>query len=318
MNEYFSKLNEVVLDYINYSELYDFGEFSAIDSFTNIILSSRIPSFRDKIKNRFGLSKSMSLSLEFFDFIGDNYVKQFFDVVNNDRIIYVYDPKGLDNATSFHQDGVKKIYFPYSKKICDVFALTHEILHDMNLDVNNINEMRNLYTEYISIFGEMLLSDYISSNYDIKCSVNNRYTFDSCFLKAIKVNFYLELLRCFMENGEINKYNLDKIILRYNPYYHGYLFKMVDNIVDNEEIPIIYEYRYVIGILLSCYSKDLFNNGKFSIDMFKYVNENINDMIDEDLYDLLSLDVADDFTLALTNDSYEKLSKSYVKIMGKA
>lgn len=318
MDEFISSLNNIILKYVTDAELYDFSELSAIDSITNVILSSRMPSFRDKIKNRFGLSKSLELSFEFFNTLGENYGRYFLNRVNGDGIIFVYDPKGIETATSYHDNGEKKIYFPYSKKITDCFTITHEILHDMNLDVNNVNEVRNLYTEYISILGELFLSDYISYNYDIKCSINNRYTFNSCFLKAISVRFYIDLIKCFLDNGNIDIYNLEKIISKYNPYYHNYLIKLADKFIVNDNFPIYYEYRYLIGILLSCYSKDLYDNGEFDINMFKYINENINDIIDEDIYDLLSLEVMDSYTLSLTPDSYEKLGKSYIKIMGKA
>lgn len=319
MNEFISNLNNVILKYVNDTELYDFGELSAIDSVNDLILSSRMPSFRDKIKNRFGLSKSLELSYEFFNTLGDNYGMYFLNRVNGDGIIYVYDPKGIDNASSFHIDGEKKIYFPYSKNICDSFAITHEMFHDMNLDVNNVNEVRNLYTEFISILGEMFFDDFISYNYDIKCCFNNRYTFNSRFLKAIKVRFYLDLIKCYLDNGYIDKFNFEKIIskYKYNSYYHNYLIKLVEDFISDNSFPIYYEYRYLLGILLSCYSKDLYDNHKFDINMFKHINENINNMIDEDIYDLLSLDVDDSYTLSLTSDSYDKLGRSYKKIMGK-
>ena len=316
MDEFISGLNEVILKYITNSEVYDISELSPIECMSNIILSSKCPCFNDKIKNRFGLSKSLELSYEFFNFLSNDYGKYFLDRIGSDSIIYAYDPKGRETATSFHENGEKMIYFPYCENICDSFTITHEMFHDMNLDINNINSVRDLFTEYISIFGEMLFDGFISSNYDIKCCFNNRYTFNSCYLKAIKVDFYINLVKCFLDNGYIYRFHLYDIIDRFNPYYQNYLLGLIDKFISDGSFPIIYEYRYLLGILLSCYSKDLMRDGKFSIELFQYINENINFIDYDDLYSILSLDVYDDYTLLLSNESYDKLCKSYRKNMG--
>jgi len=317
MDEFLSGLNEVVLKFITDASMYDISELSSIDRVYSTIFSYKIPSFSEKIKNRFGFSKSLELAYHFFDFLDTTYGEYYLNKVNGDSIIYSYDPKGVDNATSYYVDNQKMIYLPYRQDIFDSFTLVHEVLHDMNLDINNINNVRNLYTEYISILGEFLFQDYINENYDIRCSINNKNNFNCCFLKAVDVSFYVDLVKEFLDNGYINKFIFENIIVKYNSYYHDHLIKLVDKFISKGNLPIFYEYRYLIGILLSCYSKDLYDNGRFDIDMFKYINENINSMDYEDLYELLSLDFDDSYTLLLSSDSYDKLGRSYEKIMGR-
>lgn len=309
-------INDVISEYIEDCELYDISELSAISRMSNIILGSKVPSFNDKIKNRFGISKSFELSYEFFEFLGNDYGKYFIDRVSSDDLILKYDKKGMEIPCSFLDElGEKRIYLPYSMNICDSFSLTHEMLHDMNFDVNNTSLARNIFTEYISILGEILFEDFINYNYDIKCCCNNRYTFNGVYVKAIIVDFQINLVKCFLDKGFIYEYDLGRIINNYNSYYHDYLYELYDKIISDNKLSIMYEYRYLVGMVLSCYSKDLMLNKKYDIDLYKYINDNINDMFPEEVYRILDLEVCDDYTMELSNDSYKKLGNSYCKYL---
>lgn len=310
------ELNEIILKYVTKFQISDFSDFASIDKMSKIILNSKVPNFRDKIKNRYGLSKSFQLSYDFFNFLDKSYGDYFYCRVFSDALILKYYKKNTETAFSFADEfGEKRIYLPYSNDICDCFTLTHEMFHDMNLDVNNLSVTRSHFTEYISMYGEMLLEDFINDNYDIKCACNTRYTFNSCYIKALNVNFKVNLIKCFLDNGYINTFNLNQIIHSYNSYYKRYLCELVNDIIRTSNIDILYINRYLVGILLSCYSKDLFSDKKYDIDTFLCLNEDINEMYPEEFYSVLDLDVNDNYSLELTPDSYNKLRKSYCKHM---
>lgn len=308
--------NNILLKYILNTELYDISYYSSISRMSRIILNSRVPNFRDKIKNRFGITNSYKLAYEFFYSLDPAYASYFVERANSSDIILNYFKKNNQTAFSYLDDaGNKKIYLPYGRDICDCFTLVHEVLHDMNLDSNNISITRSLFTEYISIYGEMLLSDFISKKYGVDFSINSKFTFNGCYIKAISVDFQLSLLKKMLDKGYVNDYDVANIINQYNPFYRSYLLKNYKTIFDNSDLSIEFESRYVIAVLLSCYTKDLVKNKRYNTDMYKFLNENINYLYPEEFYSMLDLDVVDEYTLDLSEDSYKKLKKSYCKYM---
>ena len=314
------ELNRIIEKYINEVGYFYTHEFADIKKASEIILSVREPRFMDKVKTRFGINKSIDLSYQFFN----SFDKEYGDYFQR-RLIegaFVFDHVGKnsdDNAfSSFDSDlGRKKIYIPYRNQITDAFAIVHETFHDANLDVDNLNITRSLFTEYISIFGEFLLENFINSNYDIKCKANNNYSFMACYTKALKVDLQLNLFKSYLENGFINNYSFNSIINSYPGRYHGLLLRFCHSIIDKKDFDFDYQMRYLFGILLSCYSYDRFLNDDFNIDIFKYIHENVNELYPDEVYEYLDLDVIDEYTLLLSPDSYNRLNKSYRKIMGK-
>ena len=309
-------INDIMLKYITENELFDISLFSPISTMSRVILESRVPSFRDKIKNRFGLNNSFKLAYEFFSFLGDDYADYFVKRANSGDIYIKYFKNNNETAYSYpDENGGKKIYLPYGKDVCDCFTLVHEMLHDMNLDVDNLSITRSLFTEYISIHGEYLLSKYVQSKYGVDFSINSRYTYNACYIKAITVDFQIALVKEFLDKGYIDDFGVASVINQYNPFYRGLLLKVYSGILTDEDLSIDYENRYIIAILLSCYTRDLVKNKRYDIDMFKFLNENINYLYPEQVYSMLDLEVADEYTIDLTPDSYQKLNKSYSKYM---
>lgn len=313
------ELNRIIQDYLNDVSEYDFDDYSAVKKMSEIILSNRYPDFRDKIKSRFGLSKSVDLAFSFFDRIG--YGDYFLERINDGTFSFKHVSKRSDETpVSFYNYELCKneIYLPYSNDINDAYYIVHEFLHDTNLDINNLSYTRGIFTEYISMFGEFLFEYFIKENYNINSFRNDiNYSFNSCYVSALKVDFQLNLLKCYLDKGYLNNYFLNSIINKYDSKHEATLWRNCYSIIDKKDLNFGFHMRYLFGILLSCYSYDLFLNNKFDLDLFTLINDNINYMEPEDVYGLLDLDVIDDFNLLLSPDSYEKIDKSYRKIMGK-
>lgn len=314
------ELNRIIEKYIDETGYFYTDDFSNIKKLSEIILSIREPRFMDKIKSRFGINKSIDLSYQFFNSFDKEYGDYFQDRLNEGGFTFNHVGKNNDeNAYSYfdYDLGEKKIYIPYRNQITDAFAIVHETFHDANLDIENLSLTRNVFTEYISIFGEFLFENFIDENYDIKCKTNNNYSFMACYTKALKVDFQLNLFKCYLEKGFINDYSFSYIVNSYPKRYHALLLRFCYSFIKNNDFDFDFQMRYLFGILLSCYSYDRFLNNDFNIDVFKYIHENVNELDPEDVYEYLDLDIIDDYTLLLSPDSYNKLHKSYRKIMGK-
>lgn len=314
------ELNRIMEKYISDVGYFYTEDFSNIKRLSEIILSVREPRFMDKIKTRFGLNKSIDLSYQFFNSFDKEYGDYFQERLNDEGFIFEHVSKNNPaNAYSHfnYDNGKKEIYIPYCNQITDAFAIVHETFHDANLDIDNLSFTRNVFTEYISIFGEFLFEKFIDENYDIKCKVNNNYSFMACYTKALKVDFQLNLFKCYLENGFLSNYYFNSIVNSYPRRYHGLLLRLCYSIIEKNDFDFDFQMRYLFGILLSCYSYDKFLNNDFNIDIFKLIHENINELYPEEVYEYLDLKVIDDYTLLLSPDSYNQLDKSYRKIMGK-
>lgn len=310
------KIDSIMLKYVSDVELFDISLYSPISTMSRIILESRVPNFRNRIKNRFGLTNSFKLAYEFFSFLGPEYAYYFVERVNGGAICLKYFKKNDQIALSYlDETGDKKIYLPYGRDVCDSFTLVHEMLHDMNLNSYNPSITRSLFTEYISIYGEFLLNEYVKSRYGVDFSVNSKYTYNGCYIKALNVDFQVALVKQFLDRGHISDYDVANIINRYNPFYRSKLLEIYCSILANNDLSIEFENRYIIAILLLFHTRDLVQEKRFDIDMFKFLNENINDLYPEEVYSMLDLDVEDDYTLTLSQDSYQRLKKSYSKYM---
>lgn len=307
------ELNNIIQKYIDEIECYDPDTFIAIKKLSEIILSCREPNFMNKIKNSFGLSKSKDLSEMFFYDLDKEYGLYFTNILNNGTFIFNKVKSNSDEIAGSDYDYTnrrKKIYLPYRNNIADSFSIVHETLHDMNLDINNLSLTRHIFTEYISMYGEFLFEEYIDKNFQIKCKAKNNYSFDACFLKALKVDLQINLIKCIIENGYISDYNLEMIIKQYNKRYHRLLLTYCDKIVENKKLDFTTEMRYLYGILLSCYSK----YNKIDKEIFTFINDNINDMEIDDIFSILNLGHSDEY-LMLSNDANEELNKCYIKVM---
>ena len=255
------ELNRIIEKYIDEVGYFYTDDFSDIKKLSEIILSIREPRFLDKVKTRFGLNKSIDLSYEFFNSFDAKYGAYFQERLNDNAFIFDRVRKNSPaNAYSYFDYDLneKKIYIPYYNQITDAFAIVHETFHDTNLDIENLNYTRNVFTEYISIFGEFLFEVFINDNYDIKCMINNNYSFMACYTKALKVDLQLNFFKCYFENGYIDNYHFNSIINSYPRKYHGLLLRFCRSFIEKKDFDFDYQMRYLYGILLSCYSYDKF------------------------------------------------------------
>ncbi len=312
-------LNVIIQKYLGEVSEYDFSDYCAIKKASEIILNNKMPFFGDKIKSRFGLSKSVDLAFKFFDRLG--YGDYFLGRINDGTFRFNRVSKN-NNATpmSYYNDKLCKneIYLPYSNSILDAYVIVHELLHDTNLDINNMSYTRSMFTEYISMYGEFLFECFIEENYNInKFKTDINYSFNSCYISALKVDFQLNLIKCYLDNGYISDYFLNTIISKYDSKHQGLLFKICYSILDKNDLDFDFYMRYLFGILLSCYSYDKFLNNEFDLDLFVFINDNLNYLEPEDVYGYLDLEVVDNYNLLLSPNSYDKLDKSYRKIMCK-
>lgn len=314
------ELNGIIQNCLDETEYTVSDWLDDVHRFSDIILSHGEPALSDKSKNRFGINNSVDLAYQFFNSFDKAYGDHFQKLVNDDFISFSYIGKrgnGISQSYYDCEQGKNVIDILYRNQIEDAFSLVHETFHDLNLDFENLSVTRNYLTEYVSIFGEFLFEKFIEDNYDIKCRINNNITFLATYTKALLASFQAKLFEHYMEHGYINDYSFNSIVNSYSKRYHPLLLRNCDKYIADDSFNIDYQLRYLLGILLSCYSYDRYLNNDFNLDVFKYINENLNNLDIFEVYQYLDLDIEDYDTLLLTPDSYNKLDKSYKKILGR-
>ena len=86
--------------------------------------------------------------------------------------------------------------------------------------------------------------------------------------------------------------------------------------IERNDVSIDIQQRYIIGYIFGCYMVDrIYQNKNFN--EFFTLNENINNYTEAELIYSLDLRLTDEANFNLTDESYEKLEKSYQKRMQK-
>ena len=212
----------------------------------------------------------------------------------------------------------KGVKFKYPPKPGYVVPLTDDRMFRIFCrDKNNrkfVAKLINLVTgiDYDLLIERMIVIDSTISD----DSVSNHLNDQDVVVTINNTTLNLEMSTNLYNNKRKNERTAFKYAgNQYNPFYRSYLLENYKTIFDNSDLSIEFESRYVIAVLLSCYTKDLVKDKRYDIDMYKFLNENINYLYPEEFYSMLDLDVVDEYTLDLSEDSYKKLKKSYCKYM---
>lgn len=310
------KLNSILYDFCSKIDFSDFSIFNNYVCLTNIILNNKCPKFKGEIF-KFKLNSSISVVQSFLDNFDDDYGLYFYNRLNDNTFEFSKVKRNSDEKPSSYYDvdkHKKTIYIPFENSIIDSFSIVHEVLHDMNLDVCKRSICRELFSEFISLFGETLLEDYMEKNYGFSNLDNFNYNVECCYYLALDVRFQLELLNYYVNEGNIDEHVLNYIINDFGNY-KDYVESCYEYIIDNNYLDMNKSFRYLSGILLTSYTYLLYQEGKITKNNIKSINDNMCYLDPSDIYSILGLKLYDYKTMVLSAESYNKISESYTKVL---
>ena len=203
---------------------------------------------------------------------------------------------------------------PINHNIHDSSTMVHELMHNLNMRPDYLSITRFLFTESISILGEMLYASYLIENnlyiHDIK--VNLKDLFWSASRISMKNDFDIQLMLEYLNDGYVN----DKTIknLRLNREYNYQIDYSLSEL-ETSNFGFDMDQRYSIGILFACYMYERIKNNKKNIVELFEINEMINDISFKELMAYLGLETEKKDEFLLTNDSLDILEKSYKKVL---
>lgn len=314
MTEGFDILNNAVLNYINKSGLTGEEDLSLMTRLTSIILNNRETYFNYKYNKKYSLKESDKIVKDFLEQLNPYYNEYYEERKKDGTILFDHHPQTIEAAFSSYDIINEKriIYIPLEKTIEDSFAIVHELMHDINMDITMENIARYFYTEGLSLLSELLFEDFLEERKIKQCKNPNNRGLYSLKSKAIEVDFNIKLIKTYLKDGYIDQDNLLDILISYPDYYSEDLESIVYKITYDEELTLDEEQPYIMGGLMATYMYDRIKNNKNNILELFELNQMLKYYNFDQVLDYLELDYND---TELTEKSYKKLEDKYKKYL---
>lgn len=219
----------------------------------------------------FTVNESVDIVYNFLKSISQDLANQYYAIItsvneNNEPYVNFVDSKIKKVRTEVNEDGYVTVCYNNSPQ--DIFDVLHEMLHKMNECTIEIEDqkgettLRSTLTETVSIFGEMLLGDYLVKNNII--TEADYAKFEAWRLSTSKnsaADFVVEneLIKLRVQGVDINKENALEVINNYD--INSMERKLLDNhkldfevlywILETNQLHVIKQQRYIIGQVLS-------------------------------------------------------------------
>lgn len=318
MLDSYRKISEMTASYIAEFDDYTLDDLEFIKGLNKIVLSQKISLKERKYKTDLSLNKNYKYAYDFLGSIKGTYADYLKNAWEN-NVFHFKSARIPSRAnSSFNSETMKhEIVFPICHTIEDSYAITHEIVHDYNMDVYNNNITRSLLTESISICAEMLQEDYLASlssppNSHKNNMINNMI---AIYYKAVSVDYQTEIIRKFLMEKEINNKNFSEITCIKNRRDARIVNEVFSEMIDNGELSFDSEQRYILGILIASLMHQNILKNPAKINDFIYLNEHINEMEIEDVFYMFDLSlISEDGNILKVEDlSLKVLEKAYIK-----
>lgn len=310
----YDKLIDIVKKYVDILGVENFDVFQFSYNCSNVFLGERKFKVDSKKHRKYDLNKIDILVEDFLIALNPKYLDYYIVRKEDGSFDFSYES---GSGYSFLDDaGKRRILVGSTGTIKDAFIVVHELFHDINMSENIVDsEGRIFFTECLSILGEFLLSDYLENRkiYEHRCFMQE--TFYYLRGKAVEVNFNLELIKKYLENGFLNSSIIDSIIYSYPRDCRMDVIETMLKMVESEWVTLEEEQSYVASGLVATYMYDRIKSNK------KYLNElfDLNQVLDdyslEQVLDYLDIDYGDsdiaDKSYSMLRDKYKKYIKRW-------
>lgn len=302
------KINRIVANFLSETEIRDMQDFTFLNRLIDIYEKHyKFPSI-SKYRRRVPFDKSYKYSYDFLSTVNPMYA-EYLEECRNNYILDIVRGVKKDDAYSTIEDGKHIIYLPIKEIIADSYDLTHEVIHDMSL-VGNTSLARHLFCEMLSLTMEGLQYDYLKTLRVKECQIEPNALLRSIKEKCDIIKLEEHLISTYLDKCDIDAKDIVDLADAFDYKFIATILKYIKK--ENNLSTDIWQ-RYVIGYLLSCYLIDRIHENPKNIQEFLDLNEMINQYEIEDVLDYLDLELTDDEFFTLTDESYAKIEKSYVK-----
>lgn len=300
-----TKINKLIKEYI--IELNpDESDFNFISSLVDIVINTKSKATRQTYRSVYRLSDSLISSKKFLSSLDPSYGDLLLKLLKSEELELVK-VTGRNNyiaSSTLTESGIHHIFLPYNETIEDSYTIVHEVLHDSNVSLE-LTESRFLFTEAISILGEMLFEDYYSSTKPKEYLKNGKDLLYAILNKAVSLHIQIELIKLFLKYGEVNKSNIKEIGVTdsLKPFINMYLnyYSKLD------ELPFDNDQRHLMGFLFASHMHDSGDGANYLRD----INRVINDVSFDDILSSIGIHTTNSDGYDLDIASKKVLKKTY-------
>lgn len=300
-----TKINKLIKEYI--IELNpDESDFNFISSLVDIVINTKSKATRQTYRSVYRLSDSLISSKKFLSSLDPSYGDLLLKLLKSEELELVK-VTGRNNyiaSSTLTESGIHHIFLPYNETIEDSYTIVHEVLHDSNVSLE-LTESRFLFTEAISILGEMLFEDYYSSTKPKEYLKNGKDLLYAILNKSVSLHIQIELIKLFLKYGEVNKSNIKEIGVTdsLKPFINMYLnyYSKLD------ELPFDNDQRHLMGFLFASHMHDSGDGANYLRD----INRVINDVSFDDILSSIGIHTTNSDGYDLDIASKKVLKKTY-------
>ena len=314
----YQKISDITARYLAYFGDYNISDLEFIKGLNKIVLAHNFPIINRRYRVTRDLNTNYNYAYDFLGSIKGAYADHLKEAWNNHTFNFKSNKIPSRATSGFnYQTGKREIIFPVCNTIEDSYAITHEIMHDYNMDINNYSMSRNLITEAISICAEMLQEDYFAKIpiTPIEYKKNMPNDMAAILYKAVSVQYQIDVIEKYLIENEICYDNFCDIVENRSNRDIKIGNEVFTEIIRNGELDIDTEQRYIIGILLASLMHQNILDNPNKIAAFITLNENINELELDEVFKMfnLSLISEDGIILKVEDPSLDVLEKAYIK-----
>lgn len=308
----FEEINQILKEFTYGYE--DTSEYEFIQSLVNIVLSINVPLNKTEYHSKMRINQSISHSFKFLNGLKKEYAERLHFIFTNGHIEY---DRSKDSITRLSQtildaNNDKKIVLCVRGNVEDSYTLTHEFFHYDNMDFNHITSNWDLTTEAISITSEGLQKEYFRRLGIKDFRLNEIDILYAIKVKAMQLDFELNLIYTYLKYGEINEYLFSEIFADKSDFYFDVAYHDYLDIKRNNELSYPLLQRNVVGGILANHMLYRIEKNPKKVGEFITIHENCTNMLFTDTLRFLDLEVVDDYYSLLSKDSLNTLKKEYV------
>ncbi len=330
------KLSTIINEYIDMNEITDFEEFSftyrLIEIFekyykhNNYELPKNIVPFEKSYKYVYNFLKSINPEyackleklkeddqVELLVQNRDEEESEFIDRFKETTDLELFNGDSL-TAYTVNISGENKIIMSPQNTLTDAYILTHEFIHTLSLSQEE-SVAASIFCEALTFLAELLQSQYFKDN-NIKEHYKNKNELLSVIYDHVEdLKIKLQLINICLNKHVITVDDL-KVLITNDKGEGKTVLGVIENIIDEEGISTLDDERYIIGIIFAYYMFDRIKNNNQNIKEFIELNEMIKYYIPEEFVIYLDLEYIEESDIfKLTEESYKKLEKSFVKVL---
>lgn len=329
------KLSNIIQSYIEEAEILDMDEFSFTYRLIDIFEKHYKCNNYDCHKKKVSFEESYKYTHDFINSIAPEYA-ECLDLLKRDNNIEVLKPSksedekeylkriqkeknieilDSDSITAYtvNNNGVNKILMPFRNTLIDSYILTHEFFHTMSLSSDE-SIAASIFCEALTFCAELLQDEYFCKNKVKEHKINKDQMLWIVYEGVEKLKIKLELIAICLNNDTITASDIKRLLQKSND--SKIVADVILDIINKKEMSTLNDERYIIGLVFAYYIFDKIHTDKQNIELFKGLNEMLDYYIPEEFVSYLDLEYIEESDIfELTEESYEKLEKSFVKVL---